>query len=96
MKYSVWNRSTKSYDVYDCQFPAMARIPDGSMSGPGHVLGFPPIDEIGILPGESKYLGSSDEAQGQVVFSKSNIVNFFTTIIAVVLSGWIYDKFIKG
>lgn len=97
MLYSVWNTSRRSYDVYESNSLPMERIASNlsELSGLGNTLGFSPKDEIGVLPGDSRYLGSSEGAQGQIVFSKSNVTSFFIVLAASVLAKWIYDKIIK-
>lgn len=84
MKYSVWNNSG-SYSVYESSFPPIRRMNRSTN------LGAIPHQIVGILPRESRYLGESEHAVGQIVVKTIGFREFLIFAAAAVVARFIYD-----
>jgi len=93
MRYSVFDKSCGTYSVFEGP-QTQAPIRFGKSS-----LGASPSDTTSVLPPDSRYLGESDMAVGQIVDRSYRLIDFiisFSTVVAAaVFSRWIYDRFIK-
>lgn len=83
MKYSVWNNNG-SYSVYESPFRPVRRMNSSTN------LGAIPQEIVSILP-DSKYLGESEHAVGQIVVKTIGFREFLIFAAAAVLARFIYD-----
>lgn len=83
MIYSVWNNG--SYSIYESPF-----LPKRRLAKPTS-LGAIPQNAVNILPSDSKYLGESDHAIGQIVVKTIGFREFLIFAASAVVARLIYD-----